>query len=143
MLTTRPRASRNSGRKAWITATWPITLTSNCWRRASMGNSSNGPGTAIPALFTSPAIPASPTAAPTMATAAAMEAPSVTSISTGVSREDALARNLSAAGSARTPAKTRNPRRSNSKAHASPMPLEAPVMTIAGGELLLWAILVS
>ena len=34
MKTTRPRAARIIGRNAWVTATWPTTLTSS-WRRSS------------------------------------------------------------------------------------------------------------
>ena len=55
MKTSRPRARRSAGMKAWVTATWPIRFTS-IWRRKSLsGSSSSGPPTPIPALFTRPA----------------------------------------------------------------------------------------
>ena len=94
-------------------------------------HNSKGPGTAIPALFTSPAIPSSPTASPIVLAAAAIWAGSVTSISQRRQPPDAAARSCSAAGEERTPAKTRKPRLSNSIADARPMPVEAPVITTA------------
>ena len=35
MKTSRPRARRSAGMKAWVTATWPIRFTS-IWRRKSL-----------------------------------------------------------------------------------------------------------
>src|SRR5574341_1117891 len=53
MLTIRPLRRRSSGRNACVTAIWPMTLTFICRRRSSSGRNSRGPGTAIPAVFTS------------------------------------------------------------------------------------------
>ena len=52
--------ARSAGRNAWVTATWPIRLTSSCWRSLSIGRNSSGAATAMPALFTRPASGASP-----------------------------------------------------------------------------------
>ena len=54
MVTTRPRAARTSGSIAWVTATWPKTLTSNWRRRASRSTHSTGLARPMPALLTSP-----------------------------------------------------------------------------------------
>ncbi len=86
---------------------------------------------AMPALFTRPASPASPTAPETASAAAAIDAASVTSMNKGVSRSDALRFNASASACLRIPAKIWNPLRSSSKAHASPIPVDAPVTTTA------------
>ena len=51
MLTTRPRPRPKRGRKAWVTAIWPTTLTSNCLRTSGNGGSSTGPASTIPVMF--------------------------------------------------------------------------------------------
>ena len=79
MLTMRPRARRSNGKNACVTATCPVTLTSNCRLKESSGTNSIGPGSTTPALLTSPSSPASPTAASTSAAARRMASASVTS----------------------------------------------------------------
>ena len=51
MNTIRP-ATRSRGSTAWVTASWPITLMSNCFRHSSGLTVSIGPLTTMPALFT-------------------------------------------------------------------------------------------
>jgi hypothetical protein len=41
-ITIRPVARRSSGSIAWVTASWPVTLTSSNRRNASSGTSSDG-----------------------------------------------------------------------------------------------------
>ncbi len=60
----------------------------------------------MPALFTSPEIPAPSRASPTDRAAAAIEPASVTSSISGVSRDDDFCRSACASASFRTPAKT-------------------------------------
>ena len=48
MLTTAPRAFASIGSTAWVSATGPMTLTSNCRRSACAGIASSGPSTMIP-----------------------------------------------------------------------------------------------
>mgnify|MGYP007085769181 CR=1 FL=1 len=129
MFTIRPRATRNQGSMAWIMATWPIRFTSNCWRRSSIGTNSRGPMTAMPALFTSPHSPCGPTAFSTAAAAAAISAAVVTSRGRAwIAPLPNCSRRRPSSGS-RTPAKTRKPCLARSKAHAAPIPVEAPLMT--------------
>ena len=61
-FTSRPFPLRSNGRNAWVTATCPNRLTSSWARKSSIGWNSSGPGFTIPALFTRPAMPRSPTA---------------------------------------------------------------------------------
>ena len=44
MKTMRPRATRIAGSIAWVTATWPVTLTSTWRRKSSIGIVSSGLG---------------------------------------------------------------------------------------------------
>ena len=44
MKTMRPRARRICGSIAWVTATWPVRLTSIWRRKSSIGIVSSGPG---------------------------------------------------------------------------------------------------
>src|SRR5574341_1543917 len=131
MLTIRPLRRRSSGRNACVTAIWPMTLTFICRRRSSSGRNSRGPGTAIPALFTSPRRPRSATALPISATAEEMESSSVTSRVMGVSAAEPRAFSAFPSAFRRTPAKTWNPCLSRRRAQASPIPLEAPVTRTA------------
>ena len=133
MKTIRPRPARSNGSSARVTAIWPTTLTSNCRRSAATGRYSSGPATAMPALLTSPANPAGPTAAPIVSAAAATSRSLVMSNSTGVNRADACPASAEPSTSRRTPAKTRQPSRSSRNAHAAPMPDEAPVTSTADG----------
>ena len=130
ILIMRPWPWRRRGRNAWVTAICPITLTSSCLRISSIGRNSSGPATAIPALLMMPARPISPNAVVTTSTAEVIEAASVISSKMGVSVAEASHRKASLSISRRTPAKTRNPNLSSCKAHALPIPLDAPVTTI-------------
>src|SRR2546421_5804633 len=131
MFTILPRAFLISGRNAWITATWPIRLTSSWRRKSSIGTNSSGPAIAIPALFTRPATPAEPAASSTRRRAASIDDRSVTSRISGSSSPVASARRLSPSSCLRTPANTRKPDRSSRRAHARPMPVELPLITTA------------
>ena len=51
MLTTRHRPRRKRGRKAWVTAIWPTTLSSNRLRTSANGRSSRGPASTVPVMF--------------------------------------------------------------------------------------------
>ena len=83
----------------------------------------------MPALLTSPAIAISLTSW----AAAATEASSETSIFSGLTRSWSPSAR-SASSSLRTPAKTSKPACARRRAHASPIPLEAPVtMTVPAG----------
>src|SRR4051794_28221727 len=124
-LTIRPLEARRRGRRAWVTATWPIRFTSSCSRRRSMGRYSSGAATAIPALFTRPAS-RPPQACSISSRAEAIEASSVTSSLTGWIRS---VRSRSASSSLRTPARTSKPRPTRWVAVASPIPVDAPVTT--------------
>ena len=123
----RPRAVRIAGSIACVTATWAVRLTS-IWRlKSSIGSVSSGPGTAMPALLTSPSRPASPTSLPIRSAAAAIWSASVTSSISGTSRSEPASRSDAASSSLRTPAKTRQPAASSCRAVARPMPVDAPV----------------
>src|SRR5919198_29705 len=126
MLTIRPRAALRSGRNAWVTATAPTTFTSSTCRSSASGTSSSGPAAGMPALFTSPASGAPASARSTPARAAAMLAPSVTSMRTGVTPPRSSA---APSSGRRTVPNTRKPRAARSRALHAPMPLEAPVTT--------------
>jgi hypothetical protein len=131
MLMMRPFDARSIGRNACVTATWSTTLTSS-WRRSSaISTNSSGPPTPMPALFTSPRSLPSPICASTFFRASAIDAPSVTSMRSGVRRSDASLRSASPSSERRTPAKTRMPIVSSRSAQARPMPVDAPVMTTA------------
>ncbi len=123
-----PREARSCGRNAWLTATGPKRLISNCRRNSSTGKNSSGPATATPALFTTPRS-GRPLAA-TVRAAASIAARSVTSSSTGrtFGCNDAV---RAASASRRTPANVTNPSRANSSTAAAPIPLDAPVTTTA------------
>src|SRR5438270_2611353 len=114
-----------------MVATCPTTFTSNWRRRSSIGTHSSGPWTVMPALFTSPASPRSPTALATVPAAATIESLSATSTLSGCRRSDASDRRSSASLSRRTPANTSKPAASMRSAQARPIPLEVPVMTRA------------
>ncbi|MDX6667114.1 MAG: hypothetical protein QOK04_494 [Solirubrobacteraceae bacterium] len=131
MLTIRPPPVRSSGMQAWVTASCPMMLTSNCRRTSSRGRNSSGPPTAIPALFTSPPRPRPSVCSPICATAASIDAPSATSMRTGARRSDASSASRRPSSSLRTPANTRKPRPSSSSAQARPIPVEAPVTSTA------------
>ena len=107
MKTIAPPPRRIRGRKACVTAYWPVRFTSSTRWNSSTGRYSTGPAFAMPALLTSPASPASPTAPSISARAASIESASVTSSLTGLMRPWAAAcSRLSASASFRTPAKT-------------------------------------
>ena len=124
MITSRPLAWRSSGRNAWVTATWPTTLTSSCHRSDSRGTSSIGTATPIPALSTNAFSPATPTCPATVSTESPICSALVTSISNGV-----IVSATGASASARTPAYTCQPAAARRTAVARPMPVEAPVTT--------------
>ncbi len=90
-ITIRPCARRSSGRKAWVTASCPVTLTSSSRRKSPAAVSSSGLKPPMPALFTSPARPAAPTCPPMASASAAIWACSVTSSSSGVTSPGAAA----------------------------------------------------
>ncbi len=114
--TIRPPARRISGSAAWVTATWPTTLTSS-WRRSwSSGSASSGPGTPIPALLTTACSSSS------SANALAIDASELTSSTSRRAPDGTWSVSLS------TPAKTVMPRSSRCWAVAAPMPVDAPVM---------------
>ena len=69
---------------AWVTATWPSTLTSSWRRRSSSGRNSRGPATTMPALFTTPCRPRAPVRSSMTPAARAMPSSSVMSNSRGV-----------------------------------------------------------
>ena len=129
MLTMRPTARWMSGRKVWVTAICPKTLTSNWCRRSSSVTNSTGDVLPMPALFTRPSSPARPSTAATMSKAASMVALLVTSIFTGTRPSPPSAWSSAAALLFRTPANTRKPWLTRSSAQARPIPLEAPVTT--------------
>src|SRR5215208_3190837 len=134
IFTIRPVAARINGRKDCVTARCPNTLTSNWRLNSSSGTYSSGQASPMPLLFTSPAIPSSPTASSTVVAAAATRCSSVTSMNSGVRRPTGAASSSAPASSSfLTPAKTRNPERANFIAEARPIPLEAPVTTTALG----------
>src|SRR3954462_3269866 len=83
----------------------------------------------MPALFTRPASPSSRVIDATSDTALAIDAASPTSRITGYERADNCDFRRAASSARRTPAKTRQPARSSRNAHASPMPVDAPVIT--------------
>ncbi len=132
--TTRPRPLRISGMNACVTATVPKRFTSNCSRHSSRGRNSIGPPRPMPALFTRPTMPRSPIVAAISSRAELMLAWSVTSMRNGRMRSEPWRRRRSASASFRTPAKMVKPALSRRRAQASPMPVEAPVMTIAPRE---------
>ena len=129
-LTIRPRACLNIGRNACANAIGPTRFTSSCLRRSSSGRNSSGPGNVAPALLTSPRSPSSRTVAPTAAAAAAIDSPSVTSISSGVTC-NVDARSSSQSACLRTPANTLNPIPASLIAVARPIPVDVPVTTTA------------
>src|SRR4051794_14277893 len=124
-LTILPLPARRKGSSACVTATWPIRLTSSCWRRRSIGMYSSGAATAMPALLTRPAR-RPPPACSISSRAEAIEVASVTSSFTGCTRSP---RRRSASSSLRTPASTSKPRPARCVAVASPIPVDAPVTT--------------
>ena len=128
MKTTRPPnpRARISGSTARVTASWPITLTSNCRRQSSRGRYSIGPPMAMPALLTT-AVSRSPIAPTALSTPGS----SVTSSRTGSSRPPAGAAAASRwpSSSRRTPANTCQPRSARWRAQASPIPVDAPVIS--------------
>ena len=87
------------------------------------------PGLTIPALFTSPASPRSPTARATVSVAVVIISGSVMSMRSGVSSPDVCFASASASALRRTPAKTEKPRVSEFSAHAAPIPVDVPMIS--------------
>src|SRR5262245_2116607 len=125
----RPPPRRMSGMKVWIIATGPKRLTSSWRRKSAIGWSSRGAGTPMPALFTRPARPRSPTASVTVPAAAAMVFCFVTSTISGVRFVEDRACRASPSCRRRTPAKTWNPISARWSAVAAPVPVDVPVTT--------------
>src|SRR5919107_826876 len=91
-----------------------------------MGRNSSGPGSATPALLTSPCNgPAADTCSP----AARTDASSVRSSRSTLTASEWSRRSACSSSSVRTAAQTWNPRPANSATDARPMPVEAPVTT--------------
>ena len=127
MNTTRPPDARNMGSSAAVTANWPTTLTSNCFRQSAGVSVSTGPATAIPALFTTASSRSGRAAAN-----ASTSASEVTSRITAEMRCGASATTALASASVRTPAMTSHPVAARCSVMARPMPRPEPVTRTEG-----------
>ncbi|SHU72856.1 Uncharacterised protein [Mycobacteroides abscessus subsp. abscessus] len=127
MNTTRPRDSRNLGSTAAVTANWPTTLTSNCFRQSAGVSASTGPATTMPALLTT-ASSRSGSAADSAWTSSS----EVTSRITAEIRCGASATTAAASALERTPAMTSHPVAARCWVMASPIPRPAPVTRTEG-----------
>lgn len=125
----RPFDSRIKGKHACVTSICPKKFTSNCRRQFFMLTPSDGPPSAMPALFTKPK--RVPDFFFTSLTALAIDFESVTSRKSGRNPRIFIRSISSNDFLLRTPAHTVWPLAERSTAQARPIPVEAPEIKIS------------